>query len=718
MTQTPPAISPRPTTPATAAVDAEPGAHRAGAGGALLVFLGLLAALALAAGWHLTQGTSGVGFGDLLDLLRGREQSHDATASTLEILTGSRLPRLAAGIAVGFALGVAGALLQSLARNALASPDTLAVTGGAYFAVTLVAAFGLSVPLWASGLTAFLGGIAAAALVLALAGGAGTSTTRLILAGSAVALVLQAATSTLLILFQEETTSLFAWGSGSLSQLGLDAFRQAAPVVAAATVCGLLMARRLDLLAMGDDAASVLGVPVRSTRAIGMVLAVLLTAASVTLAGPIGFVGLCAPVIARLLGRFVPAILRHAVLLPTAGLLGALVVILADVLIRAIVGADEAMSIPTGVTTTLAGAVVMVLLARGGRDSGPSRQPPGAAVTARSRARFAVVLVACAVLTAGTVVVGLLAGHQWLYTGDIVVWLRGDGLPLVQFALDERAPRVAAAVLAGGALALSGTLVQATCRNPLAEPGILGITGGAGLGAVIVVTGLSSGFSSGASAAASTTTMLIAATIGSLVAFALVYGLAWRHGLDADRLVLIGIGVWYASVSLSTFLLVRSNPWDTPRIYTWLSGSTYGRSWEQVLPVACALLVVLPVALMVRRELDLLALDEDTPRLVGISLERVRLLVLLCAAVLTAMAVSAVGVVGFVGLVAPHIARALVGARSVRVVPVAVLVGALLLVVADTVGRTIISPAQVPAGLVVALIGAPYFVFLLARSRA
>lgn len=718
MMQTPPATTPRLTSSATADAGAEPGAHGAGAGGALLIILGLLAALGLAAGWHLTQGTSGVGLGDLVDLALGRDESHGATATTREILTGSRIPRLAAGIAVGFALGVAGALLQSLARNALASPDTLAVTGGAYFAVTVVAALGLAVPLWASALTAFVGGIAAAALVLALAGGAGTSTTRLILAGSAVALALQAGTSTLLILFREETTSLFAWGSGSLNQLGLDAFRQAAPVVVAATLCALLIARRLDLLAMGDDAASVLGVPVRSTRVVGTVLAVLLTAASVTLAGPIGFVGLCAPVIARLLGRLVPAIHRHAVLLPTSGVLGALVVILADVLIRATVGADEAMSIPTGVTTTLAGAFVMIVLARSGRDSGPSRQPPGTVVTVRGRARFALVLTTCTALAAGSVIVGLLAGHQWLYVGDIAAWLRGDGLPLVQFALDERAPRVAAALLAGGALALAGTLVQATCRNPLAEPGILGITGGAGVGAVVVVTGLSNGFSSGTSAAASTTTMLIAATIGSLVAFTLVYGLAWRRGLDADRLVLIGIGFWYGSVSLSTFLLVRSNPWDTPRIYTWLSGSTYGRSWEQVLPVAVALLIALPLALMVRRELDLLTLDEDTPRLVGVSLERVRLLILLCAAVLTAMAVSAVGVVGFVGLVAPHLARALVGARSVRVVPVAVLVGALLLVSADTLGRTVISPAQVPAGLVVALIGAPYFVFLLARSRA
>lgn len=691
--------------------DAGPAGGAVGAVGATGVLLTLLGALVVAACWHLTQGTSGVGVRDLLDLALGRDSGNGSTAATGEILVGSRIPRLAAGIAVGFALGVAGALFQSLARNALASPDTLAVTGGAYLAVTAVAAFGLAVPLWASGLTAFVGGVLAAGLVLGLAGGAGTSTTRLVLAGSAVALALQAATSTLLILFEEETTSLFAWGSGSLSQLGLGAFQQAAPVVVLATGCGLLLSRRLDLLGLGDDSAAALGVPVRSTRAAGTVLAVLLTAAAVTLAGPIGFVGLCAPVVARLLGRLVPALHRHLVLIPAAGLVGALVVVLADAVVRALVGADDAMAVPTGVTTTILGAVVLVALARRGRDAGPTRQPPGPGLGVRSRTRFLVVLGVLLAAAAGTVVVGLLAGSTWLRTGDVALWLQGDGPPLVRFALDERAPRVAAAVLAGAALALAGALVQATCRNPLAEPGILGITGGAGLGAVVVVTG-------GVTTAASTSSVLVAAAVGALLAFACVYGLAWRGGLDADRLVLIGIGVWYGTVALSTYLLVRANPWDTPRLYTWLSGSTYGRSWEQVLPVAVALLVALPAAFVVRRELDLLALDEDTPRLVGVGLERVRLVVLVLAALLAAMAVAAVGVVGFVGLVAPHVARALVGGRHARSVPVAVLVGAVLLGVADAVGRTAIAPAQLPAGLVVALIGAPYFVYLLARSRA
>jgi len=214
------AIKERPTQP----VESPSGTEKIGAAGVLGatgVLLGLAALLLLVAGWHLTQGTSGVGLGELWALATGDRTA--ATESTRQILVGSRIPRLAAGIAVGFALGIAGALLQSLTRNSLASPDTLAVTAGSYLAVVAVAAFGLSIPLWASGGVAVVGGLAAAALVLGLSG-RGTSTTRVLLAGTAVALALQSATATLLILFSQNTTSLFAWGSGSLSQLGLTAF--------------------------------------------------------------------------------------------------------------------------------------------------------------------------------------------------------------------------------------------------------------------------------------------------------------------------------------------------------------------------------------------------------------------------------------------------------------------------------------------------------------
>ena len=660
---------------------------RLGAVGVLVV---LAHALVAAAGWHLTQGTSGAVWADP------------------EILLGARVPRLAAGIAVGIALGMAGLLMQSLARNALASPDTLGVTAGAYLAITVVAAFGISLPFWASGVIAFVGGLVAAVIVLGLAGGSGSSTTRLVLAGSALALAFQAATSALLILFSEQTKGLLAWGSGSLSQLGIEAFLRAAPVVVAAGAVALLLARRLDVLALGDDLASSLGVPIRSTRMLGIVLSVVLTATAVTLAGPLGFVGLCAPVLARLLVRVVPGLGRHALLLPASGLLGALVVILSDALLRLIIGAEGAIAVPTGVATTLLGAGVLVAMARRLRDSGPTRRPPSIRFGVRGRRRFTIVLAVTAVLLGAVVLAGLLLGATRLLSGDVLLWLQGQAPPQIAFALDERAPRVLAAVTAGAALALAGCLTQAVSCNPLADPGLLGITGGAGLGAVLVVT----------SVAATTVGMLVAAVVGALGAFALVYLLSWRGGLSADRFLLIGIGISSAAVALTSFVLLRASPFDTPKIYTWLSGTTYGRIWEQVVPLAVVLALALPVVLLRARELDLLTLDEDTPRLLGVRLERSRLLILAVAAVLAAFSVVAVGVIGFVGLVAPHAARALVGARHARVVPVAVLLGAVMVGAADAVGRTVIAPAQLPAGLVVALLGAPYFVWLLWRSRA
>uniref|UniRef100_UPI0025CD0A37 iron ABC transporter permease n=1 Tax=Microbacterium sp. UBA7513 TaxID=1946955 RepID=UPI0025CD0A37 len=526
-------------------------------------------------------------------------------------------------------------------------------------------------------------------------------------AGTALALAFQAATSTLLILFDEETKGLLAWGSGSLSQLGLTAFLQAAPVVVVVTVLALVLARRLDILSLGDDTASSLGVPIRSTRTIGILLAVTLTAVAVTLAGPMGFVGLCAPVLARLLTRVVPSLNRHVLLIPASGLLGALVVILSDALLRALIGAEAAILIPTGVATTLLGAIVLVLMARRLRDAGPTREPPRVRFGVRSRLRFRITLALVALGVVGVLLLGLLAGHTWLLTGDIALWLQGQAPAPIAFALDERAPRIVAAVVAGAALALSGAVIQGVSRNPLADPGILGVTGGGGLGAVLVITSITS--SAGG--------MIVGAVTGSLLAFALVYLLSWRGGLNADRFLLIGIGVSYFTVSLTTFLLLRSNPWDTPKIYTWLSGTTYGRVWEQVIPLAIVLVIAVPFVVMSRRELDVLSLDEDTPRLVGIRLEPVRLTLLLVAAVLAALSVTAIGVIGFVGLVAPHAARALVGARHSRVIPTAVLLGGLLVGIADTIGRTVIAPAQLPAGLVVALIGAPYFVWLLWRSR-
>ncbi len=684
------------------------GAERGGGLSGVAVLALLLVATALVGMWHLTQGTSGVGFGDLVRHLAGERA--DTGAPVGEILTGSRLPRLLAGVAVGIALGAAGALLQSVTHNALASPDTLAVTAGAYLTLTLVAAFGLTVPLWASGAVAFAGGLMAAALVLLLAGrAAGTAGTRLILAGSATAMALDAATGMLLILFKQNTTGLFAWGSGSLAQLNIDASVRAFPLVAVVLCVALALSRRLDVMNLGDDTASTLGVPIRTTRVTAVLCAVLLTSTAVTLAGPIAFVGLGAPVLARLIAGRVRALRRHLFLVPAAGLLGALLILLADATLRAVQGADGAASIPTGVPTALLGSVVIVVLALRLRDTGGLRRPPHTRVAARSRRAFLLVVLGAVALLAGAVLVAVLAGSLWLRTGDLALWVQGAAPDLIGAALDDRIPRVAAAVLAGAALGLAGCVVQSAVRNPLAEPGVLGITAGAGLGAAGVVT---SGLSGGRPV------LVAVAVAAGLATFAVIALLAWRGGFLPDRFVLIGIGCGYGLSSVTTFLLLRADPYNTPRIFTWLSGTTYGRTLPDVLPVAVAVALALPLLLAMRSRLDLLAVDEDTPRIVGVKVERTRFAALAIAAVLAALSVIAVGVVGFVGLVAPHLARSLVGARHGRAIPVSMLLGALLVCVADALGRTVVAPSQVPAGLMIALVGAPYFVWVLRRSRA
>jgi ferric hydroxamate transport system permease protein len=660
------------------------------------------AALVLAA-VHVTQGTSTIDAFDLVGLVFG---SGDQDAA--RVLVASRLPRLLAGVLVGLALGVAGAAMQSLARNSLASPDTLAVNDGAYLAIVAAASFGLALPVLPAGALAFLGGLAGAALVLALGAGSRSGPMRLILAGSAIALALGEVTTLLMLLFPQATIGLYAWGSGTLVQSDLDAVTRMAPVVAVAVVALVGLGRRLDILGLGDDTATVLGLAVRRTRLAVIVLTVLLGAASVTVVGPIGFVGLCAPVLVRLVAPLVPGLGRHRVLLPMAGVVGVLIVLGADVLLRGAFGARWGVEIPTGVVTTVLGAAVLIWLARRHRDSGPTRQPPpGRAAPLRSRRFVTVVATVGVVALIGCGLAGMLLGDTMLLAGDLVNWTQGRTGPAYTFVIDQRYPRVVAALLAGAALAIAGTTIQAVSRNPLAEPGILGMTSGAGVGAVALITMVP---------LAPVWLMSTVAGAGAMLAFAIVYGLSWRGGFSSDRLILMGVGVSAGFGAVITLIIVATDPWNTGKALTWLSGSTYGRTPEQLLPVLVALVALTPVVLVARRDLDLLALDEDIPRVLGVRLSRVRLVALVGAATLTATAVVAVGVVGFVGLIAPHAARILVGGRHARVVPVAALLGAVLVSVADTVGRTVIAPAQLPAGLVTSLIGAPYFVWLLYRT--
>lgn len=675
--------------------------RRVGAGRLTLLAVGAAAAVVALGLIHLGQGTAAIGPDAVWRAITGT-----GGGQAEAVLVASRLPRLVAGLLVGAALGAAGAALQSVSRNPLASPDTLAVNAGAYLAVVAVAAFGVSLPALPAGATAFAGGLVAAVVVLGLScGGAGP--VRLVLAGSALTLALSGISGALILFYSQETTGLFAWGNGSLVQTGMGGVTQLLPLAVAAFAGLMAMGRRLDILGLGDDGAVSVGVDPRTTRAVVVVLAVVLSAVAVTIAGPIAFVGLCAPAIVRLLAPRVPGLGRHRAFLPASAVAGVLVVLTADVLLRAVFGAQAGVSVPTGVVTTVFGAVVLVYLAYRSRDTS-SNTATTAFVRLRSRRAFVIALVVCSVGLIGAVIAAVLLGDARLLLGDVGNWVAGRAGRVVSYVLDTRLPRVGAAILAGAALALAGAIVQAVSRNPLAEPGILGVVGGAGLGAIAVITALP---------LASFWAIGGAAFAGAAAAALLVFGLAARRGLEQNRLILIGIGVWSGTTALTSLLIVLTDPYNAAKALVWLSGSTYGRTFSQVLPVLVALAVAVPLLAASTRQLDLVGLDRDTPRLLGVRLGRARLGLLAIAVVLTATAVAAVGVIGFVGLVAPHAARSLVGQRHARVLPVAALLGAILVSVADTVGRTIIAPAQIPVGLVTAVLGAPYFLWLLWRSR-
>ncbi|MCQ8771067.1 iron ABC transporter permease [Streptomyces telluris] len=672
-------------------------ASRTGAAAVTAALVLLVAGLALV---DITQGTAAVGAPEVWKALTGQADPADAS-----VVVSSRLPRMTAGLLVGAVLGMAGAALQAVSRNVLASPDTLAVNAGSYLALGLAAATGVSLPLFASSAVAFAGGLVAAAVVLGLSG-LGAGSVRLVLAGSSLTLGLTAVTEGLLLLFPRQTEGLFQWNQGSIAQNGFDGVLQMAPVALAGLLGLLLVARRVDALALGDDAARGVGVNVRTTRITVVVLAALLSTAAVTLAGPIGFVGLCAPALIRPLARRVRAFNRARASLPLTGLAGAVLVLGSDVLLRTLVPADVAVAVPTGVATNLVGAVFLIVMATRVRDTAGATASER--LRLRSRTVFLTTTAALVVVLVGVAVAAVLLGDSKLLLGDVVNWAQGRAGRTVGFILDTRVPRVLAALLAGAALALSGTLVQAVTRNPLAEPGTLGVSNAAALGAVLLVTTVPS---------VGSWSLAGAAFAGSAIGAVVVFGLAARGGFRQNRLVLVGFGMATGTSALISMLIVLTDPFNATKALTWLSGSTYGRTFPDIAPLAAVLTVGLFVAVLRRAELDLISLDEDTPRLLGLDLARGRLAFLALSVLLSATAVAAAGTIGFVGLVAPHAARALVGRQHTRVIPVAVLLGALLVCTADMLGRTVIAPAQLGAGLMTAVIGTPYFLYLLMRGR-
>jgi iron complex transport system permease protein len=317
------------------------------------------------------------------------------------------------------------------------------------------------------------------------------------------------------------------------------------------------------------------------------------------------------------------------------------------------------------------------------------------------------------VLIMVTIVVGLGLGFSSLSYDRLIPTLLGQGSFKEEFVLFSiRLPRIIITLLAGMALALSGAILQGITRNDLADPGIIGINSGAGV--AVTVFFLFFPIDSG-----SFTYMIpVVAFIGAMLTAILLYLFAYSktEGLQPVRLVLIGVGFSMALSGAMIVLISSAERAKVDFIAKWIAGNIWGTDWPFIWALLPWLVVLLPFTLYKANRLNLLGLSEPVAIGVGVSIEKERIVLLITAVALAASAVSVTGGISFIGLMAPHMAKALVGPRNQLFIPVAILIGGWLLMFADTVGRNIMDSAGIPAGIMVALIGAPYFMYLLLKK--
>ena len=332
----------------------------------------------------------------------------------------------------------------------------------------------------------------------------------------------------------------------------------------------------------------------------------------------------------------------------------------------------------------------------------------------RIRPRALLVPLVALALTVLVVALNIRLGDFPMTVGDVLRVLVGGGDQAEQYIVfDLRLPRTLTGLLVGAAFGVSGAITQAISRNPLASPDILGVTPGASAGAVGVIV-LSSGFG-GVASVAGAIGLPVAALIGGLLSAALVYVLAWRRGVDGYRLVLVGIGVQAFMLNLTYWLLTIGDVSQAGQALVWITGSLNGRSWADLVPVAVALAVFLPLSLVGAHVLGALQFDDDTVRNLGTRVELSRFALILIAVVLAAIATAAAGPVFFVALATPQIAQRLAGTARPPLIASAV-IGALLVSVSDLVARTALG-IELPVGVVTAVLGAPYLMFLIIRKR-
>jgi iron complex transport system permease protein len=641
-------------------------------------------ALVLSLLLHVELG-SGIGFLRRLELLAGAEPEAFEDVRFLF----SALPRAVITLMIGASLGLVGSVLQQAFQNRLVSPMTMGSSSGAWLALVIVTVYDQSLAASHGEWFSMTGATLATGLVMLIAGRSGIGGLPIVLAGMAINILLLSVAGGVVLLNRELAKGLLIWKTGDLTQTDWTWVVWLAPRLA---IGGLLLAfapRPLTLLRLGEEGAAARGLAVWPALLALLAVCLWITAGAVTAVGVIGFIALLAPNIARglgarsSLGEMVSSLLAGAALL----LLTDSVALLASRFTSNIV--------PSGASAALIGAPALIMLTRRSlkaRDHTAFGVIEGRMRLERGRIGFLLGLFAV-IGAVGLTVAPSQTGWMLEWPGETVLALRW--------------PRMLTALAAGIGMAVAGAILQRLLRNPLASPDIMGMSQGATLTLVAsVVLWGGSIFDSGAGGA----------FVGSSMVLLLLIILGRRHDFSPGIMALVGISIAALMDALVQFLLASGSD-AAFAILNWLNGSTYRVKAEDALFLFAAVLMVLGVSLLLHRCLTLISAGDGIAAARGLAVGRARLILLTIAALLTALVTSIVGPVAFVGLLAPHMA-ALLGARSARAqLAVSALMGASLMLLSDWLARTLIYPAQLPAGLVASVLGGVYFIALLTRSR-
>ncbi|HGO5815408.1 TPA: Fe(3+)-hydroxamate ABC transporter permease FhuB [Mannheimia haemolytica] len=601
------------------------------------------------------------------------------------------LPRITMALLAGGILGFASLLLQQVLANPLASDYSLGISSGSQFALFLTAIFA---PQWlenGSTFIALLGALLSLLLVLSLAMRKSMSALLLVLAGLVVNLYFGSFSAMMMLFYPEEARGLSQWGAGSLVQ---DSWRDSLWLMAQAVPAFVLVAiliRPLTILLLNDSNARSLGVAVGKLRLIGVLIASFLIAIVVSAVGMLGFIGLGAATIVRQLGVRT----LNAQLIVAFGF-GALLLGVTDLLLQ-LLAHFKAVNLPTGSVTALLGTPLLLwLMFKAVPHSGRVQEAHLQNIRKISPLVIGVVGLGFMATLWGALFIG--NGNSGLALTDITT---GWGREL----LEIRYPRVLVALSVGVLLALAGVILQRLTLNPMASPELLGVSSGASMGVLVVLFLFS---------AQQTEYFWLAGVLGSLAALVVITLINQKSGMLPEKVLLTGIALSAFFDTLQRIAIASGDP-RANQLLAWTSASTQSVNAELAIPFAVLSILLLLCGLIFSRWLDLLALQAPMAQALGLNLKRIRLILILFSAVLTALATLIIGPLSFIGLLVPQIARFLGATKSHHQLLFSALLGGLIMVLADWFGRQIMFPYEVPAGLVATLLGGSYFLLMVRK---